>query len=185
MSVRLTLFCAGAGPAVREARFDDGPLDTTGLHEVRAVADSMPAAALCLRSPSVRCAQTADALGVEAEARQELRDLDTGHWRGRTLGEVAGADPEGLAQWTTDPGAAPHGGESVEQLCARVADWMDALPGDAGRVLCVVEPAVVRAGIVHALGTPPAAFWRIDVPPLSGIVLTGRSGRWNMRTGGV
>ncbi len=50
-------------------------------------------------------------------------------------------------------------------------------------MLAVAEPAVVRAAIVHALGLPPALFWRLDVPPLTLTELTGRSGRWNLRCG--
>ena len=104
-----------------------------------------------------------------------------GRWQGRTLDEVAAADGAGLAQWMSDPEAAPHGGESVAQLCARTAAWMDGLPDDAGRVLAVVEQAVARAALLHALGAPRQSFWRIDVPPLSAVQLTGRSGRWNLR----
>ncbi|MFD7230323.1 histidine phosphatase family protein [Streptomyces sp. NPDC059881] len=66
-------------------------------------------------------------------------------------------------------------------LCGRVGDWIDALGQDAGRVLAVDEPAVVRAAAVHALAAPLTAFWRVDVPPLSALTLTGRSGRWNLR----
>ena len=70
----------------------------------------------------------------------------------------------------------------MEQVCERVAAWLDALPSDAGRVLAVVEQAVARAAVVHALGAPRQAFWRIDVLPLSTVELTGRNGRWNLRT---
>jgi broad specificity phosphatase PhoE len=47
--------------------------------------------------------------------------------------------------------------------------------------VAITHPAVVRAAIVHALGAPPAAFWRIDVAPLSRTDLSGRDGRWNLR----
>ncbi|MBT2370277.1 histidine phosphatase family protein [Streptomyces sp. ISL-10] len=181
MSIRLTLLCGGAGPTVRAARFDDGPLDERGVREARAAADRIPAASVCVRAPSLRCQQTAEALGLTAVAEKAVRDLDVGTWRGRTLAEVAADEPEALACWTTDPEAAPHGGESVRQLCLRAGLWMDGLPQDAGRVLALTEPAVVRAAVVHALAAPVSAFWRIDVPPLATISLTRRSGRWNMR----
>ncbi|WP_344097888.1 histidine phosphatase family protein, partial [Streptomyces stramineus] len=136
-----------------------------------------------LTAPSARCRQTARALGLDARPEPGLRDLDAGRWRGLTLEEVAAAEPEAVATWLADPEAAPHGGESVRALADRTGGWLDSLAGGDGRVLAVVEPAVVRALVVHALGLPPHAFWRLDVPPLSLTGLSGRAGRWNLRCG--
>jgi broad specificity phosphatase PhoE len=112
-----------------------------------------------------------------------LRDLDMGAWRGRPLDELATQDPAGLGAWSRDPVLTPHGGESVTAVCDRIGAWLDALPQDAGRVLAVTEPAVIRAAIVHTLATPPATFWRVDVPPLSCARFTAHAGRWNLRLG--
>ena len=181
MTVRLTLLCAAARTE-HTVRFADDPLDERALREARAVAAALPGAASVWTAPSRRCTETARALGREsATVQQALRDLDMGSWHGRTLDEVAATDPAGLGSWLTDPEAAPHGGESVTELCHRVSAWLDALPSDAGRVLAVVEQAVGRAAVLHALAAPPQAFWRIDVPPLAGVDLTGRAGRWNLR----
>ncbi|MFC7908534.1 histidine phosphatase family protein [Streptomyces nigra] len=182
MTIRLTLLCAAA-PTERDVRFGgDTPLDDRALGQVRGVAGSLHTATSCLTAPSQRSRQTAEALGREPVAVEpNLRDMDMGRWQGRTLDEVAVADGAGLAQWMSDPEAAPHGGESVAQLCARIAAWMDGLPDDAGRVVAVVEQAVARAALLHALRAPRQSFWRIDVPPLAAVQLTGRSGRWNLR----
>lgn len=181
MTVRLVLLCAAARTD-RSVRFADDPLDERALREARAAADALPTSTTLYTAPSLRCTQTAEALGLAGATPQPaLRDLDMGSWYGRTLDEVAAADGPGLAQWLADPRAAPHGGESVATMVRRVADWLDALPSDAGRVLGVVEQAVSRAAVVHALGAPPEAFWRIDVPPLTSVRLTGRAGRWNLR----
>ncbi|MER6394802.1 histidine phosphatase family protein [Kitasatospora sp. NPDC001603] len=133
--------------------------------------------------PAPRCRRTAEALGLGAEPAPHLADLDVGAWRGRSLDEVAATDPAALAAWMSDPAAAPHGGASVAALVTRVGGWLDGRAGDAGRVLVVAEPAVVRAAVVHALGLPPAVFWRLDVRPLSVTELSGRAGRWNLRCG--
>jgi broad specificity phosphatase PhoE len=181
MTVRLTLLCAAARTE-HAVRFADGALDERALHRVRAVAGTLPRAATRCTAPSRRCTETARTLGWESVTPQPaLRDLDMGSWYGRTLDEVAATDATGLASWLADPQAAPHGGESVTQLCDRVAAWLDALPSDTGRVLAVVEQAVARAAVVHALGAPHQAFWRIDVAPLSTVELSGRGGRWNLR----
>ena len=44
-----------------------------------------------------------------------LADLDCGRWRGETLDSI---QPEELEVWLTDPGQAPHGGESIVDLLA-------------------------------------------------------------------
>ncbi|MGI5379955.1 histidine phosphatase family protein [Streptomyces sp. CA-251387] len=185
MTVRLMLVCAAA-PTGREVRFADAVPDERALRQARALADGLPSAELRCTAPSQRCRLTATALGWDAvPVASELRELDMGRWQGRTLDEVAADEMDALAAWSTDPRAAPHGGESVAELCHRVAAWTDALAPDAGRVQAVVDQAVARAAIVHALSAPERSFWRVDVPPLAVVQLTGRGGRWNLRMGTV
>ncbi|MER5755181.1 histidine phosphatase family protein [Streptomyces sp. NPDC002088] len=186
MTVRLTLVCAAA-PAEHDVRFGaDTPLDERSLREAQAAAEVLPAGGSWYTAPAQRCRQTAQALGGDAVAVESaLRGIDMGSWRGRTLDEVAASDGAALALWMSDPDAAPHGGESVAQVCRRIAAWLEERPADAGRALAVVEQAVARAAVVHALGAPQQSFWRVDVPPLSAVQLTGRSSRWNLRAGAV
>jgi broad specificity phosphatase PhoE len=181
MSVRLTFICAPAGDTTRDAVFGDGLLSKRGLREARIARATLPPYSLAIRAPSTRCAQTADALGLETTLEPALRDFDYGMWRGRTVGEVASDDPYRYAAWLTDPDAAPPGGESVRQLCRRTANWLISVAPDTGRALAITEPAVVRASLVHALSAPATAFWHFDVPPLSAVSLTLRGGRWNVR----
>ncbi|MET9851095.1 histidine phosphatase family protein [Streptomyces ossamyceticus] len=183
MTIRLTLLCAAA-PTGREVRFADTPLDERALRQARAAAGSLPAATVQYAAPSQRCQQTAEALGWDDIVTEtSLRDVDMGSWYGRTPEELATANTAAFTAWLSDPEAAPHGGDSVADVCRRVADWLDALPADAGRVAAVVEQAVARAAVIRALAAPPTSFWRIDVPPLSAVWLTGRAGRWNLRMG--
>ncbi len=110
-----------------------------------------------------------------------LRGQDTGRWAGRTLDEVAAEDPAGVQRWLTDPAYAPPGGESLTELIARVGAELAGLAPGTHRA--VVEQAVVRAAVVHALRLPAEAFWRLDVRPDSVTTLTGRAGRWNLLVG--
>jgi broad specificity phosphatase PhoE len=184
ITVRLILVAPAPGAALRETRIDDdAPLDERGLRQARAAASTFPAARRQLCAPSVRCRQTAEALGLASRIDTGLRDVDMGSWRGRTLADLAVTEPDALASWMTDPAAAPHGGESVLDLCDRVATWLGRLLAGSGRLLAVAEPAVIRAAVLHALSAPPQAFWRIDVPPLSATRLVGRGDRWNLRLG--
>ncbi|MFC5663800.1 histidine phosphatase family protein [Kitasatospora misakiensis] len=165
----------------------EAPVDEAGVRAARALGPGLPAAAHRFVSPSARCRRTAEELGLSgAVAEPALRGCATGRWRGRTLDEVAAEEPEAVMAWLTDPAAAPHGGESVRQLWARVAGWLDgSAAGLTGRVLAVAEPDVVRAAALDALGVPDEAFRRLDVPPLAVVELTGRADRWNLRLGGL
>ncbi|AXI80333.1 histidine phosphatase family protein [Peterkaempfera bronchialis] len=198
MTVRVIFISAAGSAALREARFDDGgPLDAAGLRRARTAAGTLPPARRSYASPTARCRETAEALGLAAEPVPALGGCAMGRWRGRRLDEVMAAEPEAVAGWLSDPSCAPHGGESLLELHTRVAGWLDALPGSglagsgqadsgqagSGRVVVVAEPDVVRAALVHALGAPPQVFWRLDVPPLTATELSGRDGRWNLRCG--
>ncbi|MGW0878327.1 histidine phosphatase family protein [Streptomyces sp. NPDC002671] len=184
MTSRVTLISPATTPSLRRARFDDGDsLDDGGAAQAEAAAGRLPAAGRVLVSPTVRCRETAAALGLGASAEPAPAGLDVGRWRGRTLEEVGTAEPEAVAHWLSDPGAAPHGGESVRDLCERVAQWLEACGRADGRMVAVVEPEVIRAVTVNVLDAPGPAFWRIDVPPLTATEITGRSGRWNLRLG--
>ncbi|MFD7710334.1 histidine phosphatase family protein [Streptomyces sp. NPDC059785] len=187
MTTRVVFISPAMNTALRRARFDDGTasLDDTGRAQARAAAGTLPPAARVVVSPGARCRETAAALGLGGTAAPEaqLAGLDTGRWRGLTLDEVGAAEPAALARWPADPASAPHGGESVRDMCARVGRWLDTVAGSDGRLLAVVEPDVVRAVVVHVLGAPPTAFWRADVPPLTSTSITGRAGRWNLGLG--
>nr|WP_246394011.1 histidine phosphatase family protein [Pseudonocardia pini] len=110
-----------------------------------------------------------------------LAGLDHGRWAGRTLDEVATAEPDEVTRWLTDPESTPHGGESMADFVSRVGGWLRSLPNLPRGLLAVVDPAVVRAALAHTLGAPATAVWRVDVDPLSVTVLVGEAGRWNLR----
>ncbi|WP_344316213.1 histidine phosphatase family protein [Streptomyces javensis] len=192
--VRITLVAPAVNAALRQVRFDDAPPDAAGVRPAGAAAAAQPHHDMAFTAPSERCRGTAAALGLDAAVTPELRDLDVGRWRGRSLDEVGQEAPEEVAGWLSDPAAAPHGGETLLELVERIGAWLDArredpapaaprAPARDARLLAVVEPAVVRAALVHALGLPAPTFWRLDVAPLTATELSGRAGRWNLRCG--
>jgi broad specificity phosphatase PhoE len=184
VSSRVIFISPAMSRSLRQARFDDGgSIDEAGAARARAAAGSLPGALRVVTSPSVRCRETAAALGLVGEDAVELAGLDVGRWRGRTLDEVGAAEPEAVARWLADTACAPHGGESVQDVCARVGSWLETAAKTDGRTLAVVEPEVVRAAVVHALSMPAGAFWRLDVLPLTATEFSGRGGRWNLRLG--
>ncbi|MDQ3403567.1 MAG: histidine phosphatase family protein [Actinomycetota bacterium] len=176
MSLTLTLLSHGVTAATLAAAF---PADE-GIERDRPLADP-GRADVVLRGPERRCAHTAAALGLSADRDDRLRDADYGRWRGRSLDEVAADEPDAVALWLTDPASAPHGGESVVDLVARVGGWLRERPLGVRRTVAVTHPAVVKAAIVSVLDAKPTAFWRIDVTPGSRTVLRGGPGRWTLR----
>jgi broad specificity phosphatase PhoE len=178
--VRLTLVSHAMTAAMAAARFPaDEPLSDTGRRQLVAGADlGIRGAARGLAGPEERARQTAQCLGLQATVEPRLADLDCGRWRGERLDSI---QPKELEVWLTDPGQAPHGGESIVDLLARVAGWLESLTDSAVRTIAVTHPAVIRAAIMLALDGPPKSFWRIDVAPVSQTVMHFRGGRWTLR----
>lgn len=184
MAARLTLVCHAASGRPAEAAFPaDDPAEPAALEEVPGLLPALGRFSRLLAAPELRARQTADALRPGACVSTALRDGDFGTWRGRHLADIAAADPAGAAAWIEDPAAAPHGGESLLDVLARTANWLDGL-AEKDHLVAVTHPAVIRAAIVHALGAPPKAFWRVDVLPLS-LTDFRRNGRhWTLRATG-
>ena len=185
MPTRLTLICHGATRATRTAAFArDEALEAKAVARAERLAPTLPRCDRALTSPARRARETAASLGLAATIDDDLRDLDVGRWAGLSLAVVADQDPEALAAWLADPTVMPHGGEPVVALIARVAAWLDSVAQADTSVIAVTHPAIIRAAILHALGAPPAGFWRIDVAPLSWSEMYGRAGRWTLRSTG-
>jgi len=165
--------------ATRAAAFPaDEPLDERGAADAAALADRLPARCDVLCSPALRCVQTAAAAGLgEPLIEPLLAECDFGAWAGRRLADVPA---EAAGAWMADPSATPHGGESLRAFAARVAGWLDEQARADGRVVAITHGGVVKAAVVHALGAPLEAFWRIDCAPLSITELHAHDGRWTL-----
>jgi len=179
MTTRLTLICAAATSANRTLTFPaDQPAERKALAKLPVLAARLPYPDRVLTSPALAARQTAEALSLEATVEPLLRDCDYGRWTGRTLDALQAEEPASVLEWLQDPAAAPHGGESVEAVIARAAEWLDGL-GD-GSLVALTHTPVIRAAIAHSLGAPASSYWRIDVAPLSMVRLSGAEGRWNL-----
>jgi len=130
-------------------------------------------------SPAVAAAQTAHALGLVPCVAAELAEADAGRWRGLPYARVAEEEPEALAAWLADPRAAPHGGESLAALSARVTAWVEAMRATPG-VIVVCDVGVIRAALGHALGVGPAVAARFDIAPLSSTEITPAGDGWRV-----
>lgn len=178
--MRVVLLCHAVTEGVRLARFggDDIPTES-GLRDARAL--TLPRAERVCCAPSPACLSTADHLGLDARVDARLAGCDYGRWTGRGLDDVLAVEPEAVAEWLADPGVAPHGGESLTALGRRVGRWLDDQHGGAHTVLAIADAAVIRAVVVYAIDAGPLSVWRIDVAPLTRVVLAGEPGRWSLR----
>jgi broad specificity phosphatase PhoE len=152
----------------------DEPLDAPGRTAAAALAAALPSRCEVLSSPALRCLETAAATGREAVRDDALAECDFGGWGGRTLAEVD------ASAWMTDPDAVPHGGESLRAFAARIARWLDEQAARDGAVVAITHAGVVKAAVVHALGAPLSAFWRVDAAPLSVTELHAHDRRWTV-----
>jgi broad specificity phosphatase PhoE len=182
VTTRLKLLCHASTSAVRNAAFPaDEPLDPQGQKRLAAIPHHhFRHAHRYLTSPALRAVQTAEALGFDATIEAVLRDSDYGKWTGLAFDEVQAQQPDAVAEWIRDPASAPHGGESVIALIARVSTWLEAQQAVPGITVAVTHASVIRAAIVGALHAEPRSFWHIDIAPLSLTELSANGGRWTL-----
>jgi broad specificity phosphatase PhoE len=133
-----------------------------------------------LTSPARAACETAKAIARSYEVSRAFDDLDHGRWRGQSIKYIAVREPESIAAWLSDPSAAPHGGESIAMLVERIARALEDLdPRADGQVIVVTHAIVVKAALVHVLGLPLVALFRMDLTPLSSTELD-YDGGWSV-----
>ncbi|MBU6212844.1 MAG: bifunctional RNase H/acid phosphatase [Actinomycetales bacterium] len=157
----------------------DLPLVDLGVEQAQAAGSQIAArggADLIVASPLLRTLQTAShiaaALGLDPDAtvvHDGFRETDFGRWDGLTWQEAKDADPVLIEEWLGRPHIAPPGGESYEQTHERVGEAMrDLLHEHAGRRIVVVTHVTpVKSLVLHAVGAPLEAMYRMEVRPCS------------------
>ncbi|MDL2406764.1 histidine phosphatase family protein [Rhizobium calliandrae] len=182
MKARLSWICHGATEANRTSRFPaDEPLEARGGQQAGTLAAQIRTVDRAWTSPALRARQTVAAMGLDATTETSLGECDYGRWQGRSITELHETDPEALSLWMLDLEAAPHGGEPLCAVFARVGDWMTSHIGDGGHTVAVTHATVIRAAILHVLQAPPSAFWTIDIEPLGVVEMTSDGRRWQLR----
>jgi len=180
--MQLSLISHASTVALRQARFPtDEALDSIGRQKAKALAGLLTAGEIVLASTATRTRETATALGLQPALEPRLDDCHYGRWTGLSLEEIQVQDEPGMLAWLQDPEAAPHGGESLRDVQQRVVGWLDEISQQNAHVLAITHPAIIRLAILHALAADLAAFWRVEVEPLSLTHLHFSRGRWSLR----
>ena len=85
-------------------------------------------------------AMVAEATGLPVETDPRLMEIGCGAWEGQLRADIAHIHPEIFATREWFFGA--PGGETFEDVTARAADWMSALPPEPGRRVIAVSHGV-------------------------------------------
>ncbi len=177
---RLVLVRHARTPASDRGAFPlDEPIYRAGTGPIAALAMRLPPACEPVSSPALRCVQTAERVGFEPAIEPRIAECDFGSWAGRTLAEI---DQREAARWIEDPGAKPHGGESLLEFRDRVAGWLrEEAEKDTGTVVAFTHAGVVKAAVVHALAAPIGAIWQVEAAPLGVTEISAHDGRWTVQ----
>ena len=136
----------------------DPPLDETGREQVEVLAASglLAHVKTAVSSPLLRTRQTAEGLGLAYETDPRWIELDFGDLDGTP---VSAEGP----RWTRDPAWAPPGGETLEQLGARVRDALEELAPRCAQedVVVVTHVFPIKAALAWALGTEVRTMLRL------------------------
>ena len=135
-------------------------------------------------APEAACRQTAALLGaVEPVIVEELAGPELGSWTGRTLGEVAAEDPEGLQAWLSDPG--PHL-TAASRLSPRRAGSAWPVIGTTGRTARASwwsHRALRGFSRSTRWAARPSSSFRLDVAAGSRFRLSRHGGSWRLLLG--
>ena len=144
----------------------DPELDDLGRDQAAAIAMALPSGARVISSPLLRCRQTADAIDAEHETDERLLEIHYGELEGTPVKDVAA---ETWANWREDNSWAPPGGESHDQLAARVWELLDELADEAAErdVVLVSHVSPIKAAAAWGLGVPIDISWRCFVQQAS------------------
>jgi probable phosphoglycerate mutase len=178
LMTRIVLVRHGHVPGIDPERFRGQlnlELTERGLREAQLTATRIAQhwqPAIVYTSPRQRCVATgrliAQECAVPCLALDDLNDLDYGAWQGKTHEEMRQTYPAEYRRWRTLPHLVRFpGGDSLQQLSARVADALRLIveTHPDSSVVVVAHDSSNRALLLQALGLPLSAYWRITQDP--------------------
>jgi broad specificity phosphatase PhoE len=157
----------------------------------QALARRLPRGAVWLTSPLSRTRLTAENIfaggypAAPLKVEPGLIEQDFGRWHGLTYAELTTQITlPAHAFWPIAAAERPPGGESMEDVLARMGPTMERLAGDfAGRdVVAVGHGGAIRMAVAHALETDAGAGLHFSVANLALTVLERQPQGWRVVT---
>src|SRR5260221_3672429 len=151
MRPRLLLIRHAPTIATRAGMFPgDEPLDEQALLDASAARPRIGVFERALCSPSLRTRQTAEALGLSPAIDGDLSECDFGAWAGLSIEDVKARYEGEIDAWLADPSSAPHGGETLTDVAARITRFLQRATTLDGTTVAVTHGGVIRVAILHA-----------------------------------
>jgi probable phosphoglycerate mutase len=157
----------------------DPSLNTAGQAQAaaagRAVAHLLGgSSARVVTSSLARAVQTgavvAEAIGATPDVDPDFDEQDFGDWDGAAIPDLVRDHPGELDRLRTDPAYARPGGESHDELAARVVAAFERVVAAGGTTVVVCHRKPIMVVLAHLLRIPHETVWRLAAAPGS---LTG------------
>jgi len=127
-----------------------------------------------------------DVLELEIQEVDDLREMNCGDWEGISFASVREREPEVFRNWADDPTVKCPGGESFEDLAARMARALEHIQTRAdGRAQCVVivsHGTAIRVVATSLLGLELSAAKRFAQDNAAINVFEWRAAKYILRT---
>ena len=176
---RVVLVRHGVTDFTSEGRLDgrggpDPVLNATGRQQALAAGRAVAALvqghqARVVTSSLTRAVETgttvATALGVGTEQDPDWDEQSFGEWDGRSVHDLLEAEGEAFRLLRDDPSFRPPGGESHEELMARVIPAWERIVSGGGTSIVVCHRKPILVVLAHLLGLPHERAWRLAAAP--------------------
>jgi broad specificity phosphatase PhoE len=128
----------------------------------------------------------AEGFGMKPEPDARLREMCFGQYEGSLMGDGSFADDNIRACFKDPASFVPCGGESFDDVMARVRDFFDnvlsPLEGKVERVLAVSHGAFMRSVIRYVTGRPLKDYWQGVQPNCCVHVIEMSGGRSSVKS---
>ncbi|WP_457256608.1 bifunctional RNase H/acid phosphatase [Pedococcus sp. P5_B7] len=110
-------------------------------------------------------AAVAEAIGVTPAVDPDWDEQDFGDWDGASIPDLVRDQADALTALRVDPAYARPGGESHDQLAARVVAAFDRIVAAGGTTVVVCHRKPIMCVLAHVLGIPHDKVWRLAAAP--------------------
>lgn len=183
---RLHLVRHGPTHAKGLVGWSDLPADLSDRASLDRLSAHLPARATVISSDLVRATATADSIQNGRHRLPHtaaLREINFGDWELRSFKAIESEDPDlARAYWDSPGDTRPPGGESWNQVRARVDAAIDALIADhpTGDLILVAHFGVILTQVQRALGSGPAQAFAHRIDNLSVTRITRLGTGWQV-----